>query len=218
MAWDREQMAARAAQGDYLLFLDNDSLAHPRLLRYYEDALGYEDGIGVVGGPALHHPQESLLGAAIAQVLSSPFGFGPFRSRYVAEGLVRATTERELILCNLLVKRSLFLAEGGFHTELYPNEDNEFLNRVQNKTKIFFHPLAACYRRAPAGLQHRPRPRRSGDTLEVPHPEVIELEEPAKKLSRAFGDDNHVRFGDALQARRKVRRLANYAALLLLAR
>src|SRR5262249_46725702 len=59
---------------------------------------------------------------------------------------------------------------------------------------------------------------RPGNTLEAPHPKVIELEETAEKSPRAFGDDDHVRFGDALQARRKVRRLAYHAALLRLTR
>ena len=49
-------------------------------------------------------------------------------------------------------------------------------------------------------------------------PEVLQPEEIAEKSSRAFGDDDHVRLGDALQARCKVRRLADNAALLRLPR
>src|SRR5262249_38961175 len=60
---------------------------------------------------------------------------------------------------------------------------------------------------------HRP-----GNTLEAPHPKVSELEETTEKSSRAFGDDDRVRFGDALKARRKVWRLAYHAALLRLTR
>src|SRR5262249_6574593 len=70
---------------------------------------------------------------------------------------------------------------------------------------------AACHG---TRLQHRPRPHGPGNTLEAPHPKVIELEETAEKSSRALGDDDHIRFGDALQARRKVRRLAYHDALL----
>ena len=58
----------------------------------------------------------------------------------------------------------------------------------------------------------------SGDALELPRPEVLQLEEIAEKLPRAFGDDHRVRLGDALQARREVRRLADDAALLRLPR
>jgi succinoglycan biosynthesis protein ExoA len=145
--------AAREATGDFLLFLDDDSVAHTYLLRYYEDGLTYEPDIGVVGGPALYRFGDTLVQRAIAEVLSSPFGLGPFRSRYSAEGLPRRSSERELILCNMLVSRKLFLDEKGFHTELYPNEENEFLKRVQARTKIYFHPLAVVFRSAPGGIR-----------------------------------------------------------------
>jgi succinoglycan biosynthesis protein ExoA len=142
--------AAKRASGEFLLFLDNDSLIHPKLFHYYADALAYENGIGVVGGPALHRSEGSRFQRAVAEVLSSPLALGPFHARYTASGLVRPTTERELILCNMLIRRDLFQQEGGFHPELYPNEENEFLNRVQAKTKIYFHPLATCFRAAPS--------------------------------------------------------------------
>jgi hypothetical protein len=70
---------------------------------------------------------------------------------------------------------------------------------------------AAFHRTRP---QRRPGAYRSGDALEIPLPEVLKIEEVAEKFSRAFGDDRHVRFGHTLQARSKVRRLANDAAFL----
>ena len=70
---------------------------------------------------------------------------------------------------------------------------------------------AAFHRTRP---QRRPGPHRPPDALEAPGPKVVELEETAEKSSCAFGDDDHIRFGNALQARRKVGRLAYYAALL----
>src|SRR5215471_2721413 len=64
----------------------------------------------------------------------------------------------------------------------------------------------------------RPGKYRVSDALEVPGPEVLKLKQTAKKPSRALGDDNHVRLGNALQARRKVRRFTDDAALLRVAR
>ena len=66
--------------------------------------------------------------------------------------------------------------------------------------------------------QRRPGPRRPGDALEVLRPEVLKLEQIAEQPARALGDDDHVRLGDRLQPRREVRRLADDAALLRLAR
>ena len=54
--------------------------------------------------------------------------------------------------------------------------------------------------------------------LSHPRPKILELEEIAEKSSRAFADDDRVGLGDPLQARRKIRRLANHAALLRLPR
>ena len=48
--------------------------------------------------------------------------------------------------------------------------------------------------------------------------EVLQLEQIAEKLSRALGDDDRVRLGNALQTCREVRRLADNAALLRLSR
>ena len=66
--------------------------------------------------------------------------------------------------------------------------------------------------------QRRPGSRRQGDALEVPGPEVLQLEQIAEQFSRALGDDDRVRFGDRLQPRREVRRVADDTALLRLSR
>ena len=57
--------------------------------------------------------------------------------------------------------------------------------------------------------QRRPGPRRSGDAFEVLGSEVVKLEEIAKESSRAVGDDDRIRRGDTLQARRQIGRLAH---------
>jgi glycosyltransferase involved in cell wall biosynthesis len=138
--------AVEAAKGDYIVFLDNDSTVDPRLLHYYFEALEYEDGIEVVGGPSVYRGEGSFFKMAVQSVFTSVFGLGPFRSRYMSIGQVRRTGEHELILCNMMVRRDLFLEVGGFNIDLYPNEENEFLNRIHKKTKIYYHPLAVCYR------------------------------------------------------------------------
>lgn len=138
--------AASIASGEYLVFLDNDSIVDERILHYYQDALGYEEGIGIVGGPSVYGSKTGGFKTAVQAVFSSVFGLGPFRSRYMSLGHVQRATEEKLILCNMLIRRDLFLSENGFNTNLYPNEENEFLNRVREKTKIYYHPLAICYR------------------------------------------------------------------------
>ena len=60
---------------------------------------------------------------------------------------------------------------------------------------------AACHRTRP---QRRPGPNRPGDAFKLPDPKVIKLEQIAEQFPRALGDDNPVRFGQRLQARRQV--------------
>ena len=67
------------------------------------------------------------------------------------------------------------------------------------------------------GSDCRPGPNRSGETLKTVRAKVFELEQGAEEPPRALGNDDAVRFGDALQPRCQVRRLAQDAALLRLA-
>ena len=83
----------------------------------------------------------------------------------------------------------------------------------QQQFKFFFPPnegrqadpmqrVEAAFKRTRP--QRRPGSHRPGDALEVLGPEVPQLEEIAEKPSRAIRDDDHVRRGHPLQARRKV--------------
>ena len=72
--------------------------------------------------------------------------------------------------------------------------------------------LEAAFRRTRP--QRRPGSHRAGDTLEVFCPEVLKLKQIVKKSPGSFGDDHRVRLGEPLQARRKVRRLADNRLLL----
>jgi len=78
---------------------------------------------------------------------------------------------------------------------------------------------AACVQRLEATFdgtcpQHRPHANRSGNAFELFYRQLLELEQIAEKLSRAFGDYHHVRSGESLQTRRQVWRLTDDAALL----
>ncbi len=125
----QRNQAAQQAQGDLLYFLDDDSRPVPEVLalcaRAFEDS-----GVAVVGGPSLTPSGDSSLQQLFGAALTSFFGAGAVRNRYRSIGSQRITTEQELILCNLAFRRELFLASGGFDERLYPNEENELLDRI----------------------------------------------------------------------------------------
>lgn len=122
--------AVQQACGEIIYFLDDDSVVAPDCLQRIVEHLR-DPQVLAVGGPSLTPASDSLLQRAIGAVLASPLGAGGVRNRYRAVGSLRETTERELILCNLAVRRAAFLACGGFDERLYPNEENEFLDRLQ---------------------------------------------------------------------------------------
>ena len=121
--------AAREAVGDILYFLDDDSLVIPENFGLCSNGMS-DPGVAVVGGPSITPSGDSWLQQLFGLALSSAFGSGAVRNRYRAQGETRKATDKELILCNLAVRRSIFIELGGFNESLYPNEENEFMERV----------------------------------------------------------------------------------------
>jgi succinoglycan biosynthesis protein ExoA len=125
----QRNMAAREAQGQWIYFLDDDSCPDPGNLRR---ALGHDrPEVAGVGGPTLCPPNAPLLEQLFQAVMGSWLAFGPSRARYAPIGAVRETGEKELILCNLLMRKSTLLAAGGFDEALYPNEENALMDQIR---------------------------------------------------------------------------------------
>ncbi len=142
----QRNLAVQQARGDVVYFLDDDSLVLPdalkRLARHFTDPK-----VAAVGGPSLTPDDNSLLQRAFGAVLSSPIGAGGVRNRYRRTGSVRETTERELILCNLAVRREPFLTLGGLDERLYPNEENELLDRfIKSGWRLLHDPGLSVFR------------------------------------------------------------------------
>lgn len=103
--------------------------------------------IGAVGGPNIWGREESFWSASAGAILESFFAHWKMSSRYRPIGDFRRAGEKELILCNMVVKRKIFKAFGGFREELYPNEENEFLNRLsKGGFEAIYHPGIFVYR------------------------------------------------------------------------
>jgi len=126
----QRNLAAAAASGEILYFLDDDSMVFPGFLQraicHFQDP-----GVAAVGGPSLTPDSDSALQHSFAMAFGSIFGGGGMRNRYRTSGKVRVSNDSELILCNLAFRRDAFLAQGGFDERLYPNEENELLDRIK---------------------------------------------------------------------------------------
>lgn len=127
----QRNLAAQAASGDILYFLDDDSRLNSDSLSICSTAMDNQD-VAVAGGPSITPPTDSRLQQLFGFVLSTVLGSGGVRNRYRVIGQPRDTTDKELILCNLAIRRSVFLSMGGFDERLYPNEENELLDRISS--------------------------------------------------------------------------------------
>lgn len=139
--------AARRATGDILYFLDSDSQADIDLFRFVVRAFE-DERVVVVGGPSEILESDSLFQRCAGYVLGSYFAVASVRCRYKGVGRgPRTASERMLILANMAVRRGVFREAGGFDSRLYPNEENEFLNRLLAKGyRLVYHPYARVRR------------------------------------------------------------------------
>lgn len=138
--------AAAKAKGEILYFLDDDSCPVPdalkRMVGHFED-----EKVAVVGGPSITPEVDTLFQRSCGAALGSLLGGFSIRNRYRRVGEARVSSENELILCNLAFRKSSFLEEGGLNEGLYPNEENELMNRLQkNGNKLIHDPEAYVLR------------------------------------------------------------------------
>jgi succinoglycan biosynthesis protein ExoA len=145
--------ALREATGDIIYFLDDDSQPAPDALRRAVEHFRAPE-VQMVGGPNLCPDDAPFLEKVFAVVLASWIAFGPSRARYDKVGAVRATSEKELILCNMLARRTTTLELGGFDEALYPNEENALMDELQKRGgKMIYDPDVVARRRPRPTLQ-----------------------------------------------------------------
>lgn len=145
--------ALRAAHGELIYFLDDDALPVTGNLRRAVEVFR-DTKVQMLGGPNLCPKDGPFLEQVFALVLSSWIAFGPSRARYAKVGTVRETSEKELILCNMLGRRETLLAHGGFNEALYPNEENALMDNIQKAGgKLMYDPELFVWRRPRRTLQ-----------------------------------------------------------------
>lgn len=130
----------REASGKYIYFLDNDSEPDSANIRKALEIFA-DESVAVLGGPNHSREGDSEIQKDFSYCLSSIFGVGPVSNRYRASGEVREATDRDLILCNMMIRKSVLDELGAFNEKLYPNEENELLNRIADQGyKLIYHP------------------------------------------------------------------------------
>jgi succinoglycan biosynthesis protein ExoA len=115
------------ARGELLLFLDDDVIASPDLLRRLAEIAKCHPHVSVYGGPNTTPHSSSRFQLVQGAVLSSLVGSGPVARRYGARHSGPAD-ERWFTLCNLAVRREAMVP---FLSDLVCAEENAMLVQMR---------------------------------------------------------------------------------------
>ena len=142
----KRNAAIRAAKGELIYFLDDDSVPLPGNLR--RAAAHFADPkVQMVGGPNICPSDAPTIEQTFANVMGSWLAFGPSCARYRSVGKLRESNDKELISCNLVSRRNVLLESGGFDESLYPNEENALMDAVLKRGKLLYDPEMIVHRR-----------------------------------------------------------------------
>lgn len=115
----KRDLCAARARGEVLAFLDDDAYPVEGWLEAAAEIF-QDSAVGAVGGPAVTPPHDGLRRWASGLVYESLLVGGPYAFRYRP---LPARDCDDYPTCNLLVRRDVFRAIGGFDTGYWPGED-----------------------------------------------------------------------------------------------
>jgi len=130
------------ARGEWLYFVDDDVVVGPRVLHSLVELSVRHPDVGVLGGPNETPPGSTRFQRTQGAVLGSLAGSGPVRRRYTSHGPAPAR-ERDLILCNLAVRREAMVP---FDASLTGAEENGLLSQLARLgVAMRYEPSLAVY-------------------------------------------------------------------------
>lgn len=149
----KRDIGARHSEADILVFLDDDSYPEPDLLDVADRYFG-EPGIVALGGPAITPRQDSFWQKVSGAVFLSRLS-GGFPERYVAVGEPKLIDDWPSV--NLMVRRNVFLAVGGFDNDFWPGEDTQLCLKLLNhsgRSMLYVPDMVVWHHRREGLLRH----------------------------------------------------------------
>ncbi|PTY40109.1 glycosyltransferase [Brachyspira hampsonii] len=144
----------KQSSGDIVYFIDNDSIVSADNIKEASIIFESHENVAVVGGPAIHKVN-SLTEMYIDKCMKSYYAVGPIANRYKSnDGDMKEGTDRDVILCNLFVRRNVLFEAGLFNEKLYPNEENALIDKILSLGyKLIYNPKIIVERPPRANLK-----------------------------------------------------------------
>jgi GT2 family glycosyltransferase len=148
---EARNVGVQHATGDFVVFLDDDAcVSEGYFEQAYQALLKYPD-VQILGGPDSTFPDAGVREQSIGLALQSPLVTGPTCLRHGGlggNGDSRKADEKSLILCNLWIRREIFLEKGFlFDKRFWRNEENVLLYRLRQEKMIYVPKLKVYHRR-----------------------------------------------------------------------
>ncbi|MDH5573155.1 MAG: glycosyltransferase, partial [Gammaproteobacteria bacterium] len=145
----KRDMGAESANGNVLVFLDDDSYPEKNLLDVA--AVHFIDSsVTAIGGPAITPPHDTYWQKVSGSVFLSRFSGGA-PERYIPIGRVKEVDDWPSV--NLMVRKNDFLNIGGFNSPYWPGEDTKLcLDLIKTGKKILYVPDLIVWHHRRAGF------------------------------------------------------------------
>jgi glycosyltransferase involved in cell wall biosynthesis len=148
----KRSLAIRDAEGEFLVFVDDDAYPEKNILEIL-DRNFQDESVAAIGGPAITPKDDSFLQKVSGAVFLSSLS-GGFPERYIPFGKKRFVTDWPSV--NLSVRKSAFSKIGGFDSQYWPGEDTKFcldiMQKLKERNKILYDPEIIVWHHRREGL------------------------------------------------------------------